>query len=155
MAWGGSAVFTAWASSAVTNSILTKGTWRTPPIRYRLALFDNTVVPDRAAPAASAAYNQGTWLGSREVAGGAWPGGGGPLITFDDPAGEAFKYLTPAAPVSVDAVTLAGACGDLMWDPNIANLGQAFHDYGGTVDITGGTFTVTWAAPPGCIAIGV
>jgi hypothetical protein len=164
MAWGGSAVFTSWAFSAVSNTGFTKGRWATgaPQVmqRLRLALFNDQVTPDRTAGAASAAYGQGTWTRDREVtspAAGAWPDGGifFPL-TDADPAGQAYKYLFPQPnPFTVPGVTMAGACGDLLYDPDFAYLGQAFHDYGGTVNIADGLFTVTWAAPPGCIAIGV
>lgn len=157
MAFGSSsAMFRAW----VQNNLL-KDPGGSTPTGYtnieadtlKVALFNNSVTPDKDAAVGSTGYNTGTWTTGNEVSDTNWAAGGRVL---DD---SSLGYATGTALVTYDAadlsgggnVTLTNAYGCLVYDDTItagtvADQGMTFHSFGGAQSVTAGTFTIVWHA---------
>lgn len=119
----------------------------------KVALFNNSVTPDRDAAVASTGYNTGTWVLANEVTDATnWVAGGRTLAgkTFNTAAGGiAFFDATDLA--GGGNVTLANVYGCLVYDDTItagtvADQGHCFNYFGGPQGVTGGTFTIVWNA---------
>src|SRR5215475_11687776 len=107
MAWTDSRVFT----QAVLNPLTASAWSTTEPTSYGanglsadtidVALFNNSVTPDRDAAVASTGYNTGTWTTGNEVTDATnWVAGGRALAS---------KTFTPSAgTIPFDAADLAG-----------------------------------------------
>jgi hypothetical protein len=119
----------------------------------KVALFNNSVTPDKDAAVASTGFNTGTWLLANEVTDATnWVSGGRALASK--------TFTTPATGVAMfDAADLAGggnvtitnAYGCLVYDDTItagtvADQGVCFNSFGGAASVTAGTFTVAWHA---------
>jgi hypothetical protein len=151
MAWGGSAVFAAFTAAAAVPDERMRGGFAPEVVGgVRFALFDSSVTPDRTAAAVATRYGFGTWLPGREVShppSGWNAGGGGTLMQFigGNPDGRAGLQSSGLGPRG--GTVLADLCGDLMYFAvgAAAPQGIAFHDYGGSVDVNGGTLGITWA----------
>ena len=142
MAWSASGIFVTFIEDSFENTkayALTSDT-------FKVALFDDTTAPDKTVTTANRTYDAGVWIQANEVDDGTeWDAGGEPL---DTPA------LTTASNVlkwdAVDTVsggtsaTLADVFGCLVHDSTVANEGICFNYFGGTQDVTDGTFTVVW-----------
>lgn len=158
MAWTDSRIFT----QAVLNP-LTASAWQiTEPTGYNanglsadtinVAVYNNSVTPDRDAAVGSTGYATGTWSGN-EVTGTNWAAGGQTLGTkaYTADLGGNVGVSFDAADVSVSSVTLSGFFGDLTYDNSItggtvAKQGLCFHYYGGTQTVTTGNLTIIWDA---------
>jgi hypothetical protein len=158
MAWTDSRIFV----QAVLNPLTASAWSTTEPTTYganglsadtiKVALYNNTVTPDRDAAVASTGYATGTWSGN-EVTGTNWAAGGQTLgtKTYTADLGGNIGVSFDAADVSVSTVTLSGFFGDLTYDDTItagtvAKQGLCFHYYGGTQSVTAGNLTVIWDA---------
>lgn len=118
----------------------------------KVALFNNSVTPDKNAAVGSTAYNTGTWLSSNEVIDSTnWVAGGRAL------SGNAFSSITNGVQFSAantsggGPVTFSNAYGVLVYDTSItggtvANQGVCFNSFGGAVSTSGSSFTVIWSA---------
>lgn len=119
----------------------------------KVALFNNSVTPDKDAAVASTGFNTGTWVVANEVTDATnWVSGGRSLASK--------TFTTPSAGVSMfDAadlagggnVTLSNAYGCLVYDDTItagtvADQGVCFNYFGGPQSVTAGTFTILWSA---------
>ncbi|MGY5082974.1 hypothetical protein ACWIGX_38730 [Streptomyces nigrescens] len=118
----------------------------------KVALFNNSVTPDRNAAVGSTGFNTGTWTTTNEVTDATnWVSGGRAL------SGVAFSSITNG--VMFDATDLAGggtvtitnAYGCLVYDDTIsggtvADQGVSFNYFGGAQSVTSGTFTIVWNA---------
>lgn len=119
----------------------------------KVALFGNSVTPDKGAAVASTAYNTGTWLTANEItdatnwaAGGrALSGGaisaitnGGKFDATDTASGGVCTFANPAYGVLVYDSTISGG--------TVANQGVCFNAFGGPAQVTAGSFTVVWNA---------
>lgn len=151
MAWTDSRIFREWLVQAYQVS----GTGYTglDSDTVKVALFNNSVTPDRDAAVASTGFNTGTWVVANEVTDATnWVSGGRALAskTFTTPSTGVFMF--DAADLAGGGnVTLAGVFGCLVYDDTItagtvADQGASFHYFGGTQGVTGGTFTVVWHA---------
>lgn len=151
MAWTDSHVFREWPLQ--TMQVSGTGYTGLDSDTVKVALFDNTVTPDRDAAVGNAGYNSGTWTLAREVSGGAnWPAGGLALTgkTFTPPAPGTAMFDAADLPAS-GALTLANAYGCLVYDHSItggtvADQGVAFLYFGGPQGVTAGNFSVIWSS---------
>jgi len=158
MAWTDSRVFT----QAVLNP-LTASVWSTTePTSYQanglsadtvdVALFNNSVTPDRDAAVASTGYNTGTWTTGNEVTDATnWVAGGRALASKTYTLGTSVVAFDAADLAGGGTLTLTNAFGCLVYDNTItggtvAKQGMSFNYFGGGQSVTGGTFTIVWDA---------
>ena len=136
MAFATSAVFGALLEDALENT----AAFSLDTDAHKVALFNNTTVPDEDATTANTLYNAGTWTTVNEVDDGTnWDAAGEPLVT---------PTLTRAAGVltfdGVDTVqggantTLAAVFGCAIFDTTTASQGVCYNDFGGTQSVTSG-----------------
>jgi len=120
---------------------------------YKCALYNSTTAPDNTVAAAQTAYAVGQWVvGNEQTSGADWATGGeaivlpdltkaSAVITWDDDGTNV---------VSGSNTTVAGVEGCLCYSEVIAtpvaNQGICYNYFGGPQGVTGGTFTVQWAA---------
>lgn len=157
MAWTDSRVFKQWVFNPGLNSLRAGETAPTgftdlDTDTIKVALFNNSVTPDRDAAVGSTGYNTGTWTTGNEVVDATnWVAGGRVLA----PSGDGITAVTNA--VKFDAADLAGGGtltlsnvhGCLVYDDSItagtvADQGMCFNYFGGAQSVTGGTFTIVW-----------
>jgi hypothetical protein len=148
----------AWSSgSAIFNQLVKDsigGLANAPKLNtdaFKVALFNNTTVPDNTVTAALSAFNAGVWVLANEVTGGAnWLTGGIVLASPALTATTNYVMLDATDTAGVGNVTIANAYGDLLYDTTstaVVGQGVAFHSYGGSPQgVTAGTFTVIWHA---------
>lgn len=158
MAWTDSRVFT----QAVLNP-LTASVWSTTePTTYganglsadtiNVALFNNSVTPDRDAAVASTGYNTGTWTTGNEVTDATnWVAGGRALASKTYTLGTSVVAFDAADLAGGGTLTLTNAFGCLVYDSTItagtvAKQGMCFNYFGGGQSVTSGTFTIVWDA---------
>lgn len=117
----------------------------------KVALFNNTVTPDRTAAVASTGYNTGTWTTANEITDATnWVAGGRTL------AGGALSATSAVCMYDATDTASGGACtfanpayGVLVYDSSItsgtvAKQGICFNAFGGPAQVTAGSFTVVW-----------
>jgi hypothetical protein len=151
MAWTDSRVFREWPLQ--TMQVSGTGYTGLDSDTVKVALFDNTVTPDKDAAVGSTGYNTGTWTTAREVTGGTnWAAGGrtlsGKTFTAPDTGIAMFNAANLAAG---GTVTLSNAYGCIVYDDSItggtvADQGVCFLYFGGAQSVTAGSFTVVWSA---------
>lgn len=120
----------------------------------KVALFNNTPVPDNDVTSALSAYNAATsqWLTANEVyQAGQWPQGGVALASTVLNSGTADVVFYDANDTSSGAAcTIANAYGALIYDDTlttpVAKQGLCYLYYGGPNSVTNGTFTSVWNA---------
>jgi hypothetical protein len=161
MAWfppGESAIFRHHLSAMLepTTPAATVPKWNDPAEDYYVALYDDTITPDRAATVAAGSYGGADWpTATGEVSDAAgWPAGGLPLDrtmpgTGFDSSGGNIVFGGEDLPSS-NLVSLADVFGDLLYDNSLVPIkgGAAFHYFGGAQQVTQGTFTIVWATGP-------
>lgn len=162
MAWTDSRIF----QQAMFNP-LTAAAWQiTEPTSYgttglsgdtiNVALFNNSVTPDRAAAVGSTGYNTGTWLTANEQTDPNWAAGGRALASkaYAIDAGSSSICFTAANLSGAGNVTLSNVFGCLVYDNTItggtvAKQGLCYNYFGGSQSVVAGTFTIVWATPGG------
>lgn len=162
MAWTDSRIF----QQAMLNP-LTASAWNTTePTGFgttglsgdtiNVALFNNSITPDRAAAVGSTGYNTGTWLTANEQTDTNWAAGGRALgsKTFTIDAGSSSICFSAANLSGAGNVTLSNVFGCLVYDNTIsggtvAKQGLCFNYFGGAQSVVAGTFTIVWATPGG------
>lgn len=119
----------------------------------KVALFNNSVTPDRTVAVTSTGYNTGTWTTSNEITDATnWAAGGRPLASTTLAAASAVCTFDAADTASGGACTFANpAYGVLVYDASItggtvAKQGICFNAFGGPAQVTAGSFTVVWSA---------
>jgi hypothetical protein len=161
MAWANSAIF----QQAMLNPIAGRCWTTAAPTTYsslsadtiNVALFNNSVTPDKTAAVASTGYNTGTWVTANEVTDATnWVAGGRALAskTFSIDTGSSSIIFNAANLAGGGTVTITNAFGCLVYDNTItagtvAKQGLCFNYFGGAQSVTGGTFTILWATPSG------
>lgn len=156
MAWSASGVFQEFVKNPGTRAINAA----TAPTGYtdlltdtvKVALFNNSVTPDKDAAVASTGYNTGTWTTGNEVTDATnWVAGGRALgsDTYTDVA-NAMMY-DAADLAGGGTLTLAATHGCFIYDDTItagtvADQGVCFNYFGGAQQVTNGTFTIAWHA---------
>lgn len=151
MAWTDSRIFREW----YVTMFQAAGTGFTglDSDTINVALFNNTVTPDKDAAVASTGYNTGTWTTGNEVVDATnWVAKGRPLAskTFTTPA-TGVAMFDAADLAGGGTLTLTGFFGCLVLDDTItagtvADQGVCFNYFGGTQTVTGGTLTILWSA---------
>ena len=118
-----------------------------------VALFNNSVTPDKDAAVASTGFNAGTWTTTNEVTDATnWVSGGRALAskTFTTPATGVCMF-DAADLAGGGTVTITNAFGCFVYDNTISGgsvskQGVCFNSFGGGASVTAGTFTVQWSA---------
>lgn len=159
MAWTDSRVFREWPKSIMgqgqTAAVLPAGYAGLGADAVKVALFNNSVTPDKDAALTSTGFNTGTWTTGNEVTDATnWVSGGRTLAskTFTTPSTGVFMF-DAADLAGGGTVTLTNAFGCLVYDDaitagtgGIADQGVSFNYFGGAQSVTAGTFTVVWNA---------
>jgi hypothetical protein len=121
-----------------------------------VALFNNSVVPDRTLSFGSIGYNTGTWNANEVTDATNWVAGGRALLskTWVVDAGSSSICFNAANLSGGGNVTLTNAFGCLVYDNTIsggtvAKQGMCYNFFGGAQSVTSGTFTILWATPGG------
>jgi hypothetical protein len=151
VAWSASAIFREWPLQMYQVS----GTGYTglDSDTVNVALFNNSVTPDKDAAVGSTGFNTGTWVTGNEVTDATnWVSGGRALAskTFTAPS-TGVAMFDAADLAGGGTVTLAAFYGCLVYDNTIsagtvAKQGCSFHYFGGSQQVTGGTVTLVWHA---------
>jgi hypothetical protein len=150
MSWTDSRVFTQWVLGPMYQAAGT-GYTGLDSDSIKVALFNNSVTPDKDAAVGSTGYNTGTWTLANEVSGGTnWAAGGRALAnkTFTSP-GSGLAVFDADNLAGGGTLTLANAYGCLVYDDTIsggtvADQGVCFSYFGGAQSVTSGTFTIVW-----------
>lgn len=159
MAWTDSRVFREWPKSIMgqgqTAAVLPAGYAGLGADTVKVALFNNSVTPDKDAALTSTGFNTGTWVTANEVTDATnWVSGGRTLAskTFTTPSTGVFMF-DAADLAGGGTVTLTNAFGCLVYDDTvtagtggIADQGVSFNYFGGAQSVTAGSFTVVWNA---------
>jgi hypothetical protein len=131
----------------------------------KVALFSNSTVPDNTAAVGSTGFNTGTWtqnVGNEviDTGGSNWPTGGiaATGLTWALDTGSSSLCYHAANTPGLGNVTVAAAFGALVYDSTIsggtvAKQGLCYNYFGGTQNVTAGTFTVIWATVGATTAI--
>lgn len=125
-----------------------------------VALFNNSVTPDRTVSFGSLGYNTGTWTTGNEVTDTSgnnnWVAGGRALAskTWVVDSGSSSICFNAANLSGAGNVTILSTFGCLVYDNTIsggtvAKQGMCYNYFGGTQSVTAGTFTILWATPGG------
>lgn len=164
MAWSASAIF----QQAMVNPIALGGGANTGfPTSYgatglvgdtvNVALYNNSITPDKTATVANTGYNAGQWVSSgNEVTDPNWPAGGVAATSksYSLDTGSSSVCFHAANTPGNGTVTLASVYGCFVYDNTItgvtvAKQGMCFNYFGGSQSVTAGTFTILWATPGG------
>jgi len=159
MAWSASAIF----QQAMLNPISRAVNAGTAPTGFtaltstdviNVALWNNSITPDKTVAVASSGYNTGVWAaGANEQTDATnWVAGGRALGTRTwslDTGSSSIVFNAPNL-AGGGNVTLTGAYGCLVYDNTItagtvAKQGVCFNYFGGQQTVTAGTFTIIWA----------
>ena len=159
MAWSASAIFREWPKAVMgqgqTAAVLPAGYAGLGADTVKVALFNNSVTPDKDAALTSTGYNTGTWTTGNEVTDATnWVAGGRSLAskTLTTPSTGVFMF-DAADLAGGGTVTLTNAYGCLVYDDTItagtggvADEGACFNYFGGPQSVTAGSFTIVWNA---------
>lgn len=118
-----------------------------------VALYGNTITPDKTAAVANTGYNTGQWLATSEITDATnWVAGGRALASknFSIDTGSSSVVFNAANLAGGGNVTLANVFGCLVYDNTItggtvAKQGLCYNYFGGSQSVTAGTFTIIWA----------
>jgi hypothetical protein len=166
--WTASAIFREWPKSIMgqgqTAAVLPAGYAGLGADTVNVALFNNSITPDKDATLATTAYGTGQWAsGANEVSDTNWAAGGRPLASKTLTVPSTGVFMFDAADLAGGGnVTLTNATGCLVYDNTItagtggiAKQGCSYHWFGGPQSVTAGTFTVIWHATNGIMRITV
>jgi hypothetical protein len=150
MAWSDSHVFRAMMTDQLSGTAVFD--LNAPSDTYRVALFNNSVTPDKDVSSANSAFDVGQWDNVNEVSDGVlWTAGGVALssMTVTAPASGVVMF-DAADTVSGSGVTLSEFFGcqiynDTMTSP-VANQGVCYIYFGGGQEVSGGTLTLSWSS---------
>lgn len=152
MAWSASGVFKQFILAPLVEGTSTSATGYTglDTDTVKVALFNNSVTPDKDAAVGSTGFNTGTWTTGNEVIDATnWVSGGRAL------ANDAFSGGTNLVKYDADdlagggTLTLSATHGCFVYDDTItagtvADQGACFNYFGGAQQVTNGTFTIVW-----------
>ena len=152
MAWTDSRIFRQFVADTLAGTAVFD--LDSPSDTYKVALYNNSITPDKDATAALSAYAAATsaWVtGNEQSSSTDWPVAGKALagMTITTPAtGVVMFDATDLA--SGSAATLANVYGCLVYDDTkttpVADQGVCFIYFGGPNAVTAGTLTVVWNA---------
>lgn len=148
MAWSASAIF----RQAVADMLENAAAFDLGADTFKVALYNNSITPDKDVSAANSAYNAGQWATANEVSeSGQWAAGGVALssVAVSTPSTGVVMFDAADA-ASGSAADLAGVYGCLVYDDTlttpVADQGVCFAYLGGANSVVNGTFTVQWSA---------
>lgn len=161
MAWSASAILRTWPlaihGQGQTAAVLPASYAGLGADTVKVALFNNSITPDKDASLATSGYNSSSsqWLTANEVTDATnWTASGRALAskTLTNPSTGVFMF--DAADLAGGGnVTLTNAFGCLVYDDTItagtggvADEGICYNYFGGAQSVTAGTFTVVWNA---------
>ena len=120
---------------------------------FKVALFNNTTVPDEDATSAASQFGAGgTWTTTNEeISTTDWPTGGEPLDTPTSTRSSGVYKFDGLDTVQNGAnCTLVNVFGAMVYDDTmttpVVDQGLCYNDFGGTQSVTAGDFTVQWHA---------
>lgn len=156
MAWSASGMFQEFVKNPGTRAINAA----TAPTSYvdllsdsvKVALFNNSVTPDKDAAVGSTGFNTGTWTTGNEVVDATNWVSGGRVLGSDTYTDVANAMMYDAADLAGGGtLTLSDTHGCFVYDDTIsggtvADQGVCFNYFGGAQSVTGGTFTIVWHA---------
>lgn len=145
----------AWTDSRVLRSFLTDTLAGTavfdldsPSDTYKLALFNNSVTPDKDASSANSRYGTpATFTTGNEVTDATnWVAGGKAVTSLTCTAPSTGVIMVDSADVASGGnVTLSGFFGGLLYDDTkttpVADQAVCFNYFGGTQTVTANPFT--------------
>jgi hypothetical protein len=149
MAWADSHVFRPYIADIMGN---TTAMDLNTDASFKVALYNNSITPDRNATSANSAYNVSAWATAQEVSQTVtWPAGGVALASISlDSSVSGVVFWDAADTASGAAATLTGFFGCLVYDDTIttpvADQGVCFNYFGGSQTVTGGVATIVWNA---------
>lgn len=148
MAWSASGVFRPFIADTWDNTAaLDLGS-----DSIKVALYNNSITPDKNVTAANSAYNVGQWANTNEVSSsGQWAAGGVVLSGQTVNSGTSnVVFFDATDTASGSSATLSSVFGCLVYDDQlttpVADQGICFNYFGGSQSVTTGTFTVVWNA---------
>lgn len=150
LAWSASAIFRIFVANCLGNTAAFD--LDTGADTITVALYNNSITPDKDVSAANSAYNAGQWGTANEVyQAGQWAQGGVNLASqVVDVSSSGVIMFDAADTASGSAATLASVYGCEVYDDTlaspVADQGCCFNYFGGTNSVTAGTFTVVWSA---------
>lgn len=147
MAWSASKIFAAFVTDALNNTAALDLNTDT----IKVALFDNTITPDRTVASASTAYAAGQWASGGVLDASGWPAVGRNLANIASGFSTGTYTFDADDTVSANSsTTLTNAYGCLIYEDTlttpVADQGICFNYFGGANSVTAGTFTVVWNA---------
>ncbi len=146
MAWSNSKVFQALIVSTLNRDT---NVMDLDADTLKVALFDNSITPDRTVSAAASAYAGGVWASGGVLDASGWPAVGRNLASVTSSASAGTYTFDAADTVSANSTTtLAANYGCLVYDDTssvaVADQGLCFIYFGGANSVTSGTYTVVW-----------
>lgn len=147
MAWTNSRIFRATVADVWDNTTAIDLGTDVP----KVALFNTTPTPDQNVASAATAFGAGVWAANEVFQAGQWATGGVALSgTSLDSSVAGVVFYDAANTASGAAATLLNVFGCLVYDDTlttpVADQGLCYNYFGGSQSVTGGTFTVVWAA---------
>lgn len=161
MAWSASAILRTWplaiSGQGQTAAVLPAAYAGLGADTVKVALFNNSITPDKDASLATSGYNSGSsqWLTANEVTDATnWVAGGRALASKTLTNPSTGVYMFDAADLAGGGtLTLTNVFGCLVYDDTItagtggvADEGISYNYFGGAQTVTGGTFTIIWNA---------
>lgn len=149
----------AWADSRVFDQFVLAALDRTTAYdidgdAFKVALYENTITPDRSATLANIATNAGAWVysGHEITDASGWPSGGRSLVSPDVtiPSGGSIMWDATDTASANSTTTLAANYGCHVWDDTIttptADVGVCFLYFGGSNSVSNGLYTLVYHA---------
>lgn len=160
MAWSASGVFKEFIVNPGTIGLTGATKPTTMGASYdadtiKVALYNNSITPDKNATLAQTGYNSGSsqWLTANEVTDATnWVAGGRALSGDAFTSGSGYGCMYDATDLAGGGtLTLAATYGCLVYDDTVtggtvADQGACFNYFGGAQQVTNGTFTIVWHA---------
>lgn len=142
MAWADSKIF----SASITDLVNKTTDMDCNADTFNAALFNNTITPSQTVASASTAYGAGVWA-SGGVSDTNWPAAGRPLSVTSNFSSNVYTFDSTDT-AGAGNVTLAAVYGTLVYSDTaatpVADQGISYNYFGGTQDVTNGTFTIVW-----------
>lgn len=143
MAWTGSAPFV-----RVNDGLAGTRNMNITADSLKVALYNNSITPDRTVSAANSCYNVGQWATANEVVDGTnWPTAGRPGVGASFTASGAvytFDLNDTASNTSASTLSAYGALTYSDTSTTPADQGICYNYFGGLAAVTGGLFTIVW-----------
>lgn len=141
----------AWSTSNISAAMVSNLFAPAAAISYTadsvlVALYNNSVTPNKNDTLANNAYAAGTWAGNELTSAGQWAAGGVALASKTNTFGAGTAQISAANTASGNAATLTAVFGCLVYDNTLAAKNAFCWNYfGGSQSVTAGTFTVVWS----------